>query len=120
MFYKGTEIKFIINLEAEGFSMDDDDFDIEVVSPKSRVKGCKRTPREDGPDVMIFKDADLVSSDSSSSGDPGGTWCAIAETKDLDIGELRVIATAYIPDANANDGIRVEVVPSPLGRLVNP
>ena len=43
-YYKGDEIKFAINLEAQGFSMDDDDFEVEVASPRGhhhgRLKQC--------------------------------------------------------------------------------
>ena len=115
MIYKGTEARFTIDLEAEGFSMDEHDFDIEVVSPKGSVKGSKRAGKRADSEVVIFKDTDIDSSDSDD-----GVWCAIAETKNLSVGELRVIATCYIPDANANDGIRIEVAPSSLDRLVNP
>lgn len=113
-FYKGDEIKFAISLEAPGFSMDDDDFDIEVKSGSTSVKGYKG---ETSQDLVIFKETD---SSSSSSEEESGTWYAIVDTKNLAVGKMRVIATAHIQDANANDGVRDSIAVSSLGQLMEP
>ena len=114
-FYKGTEVKFSINLTAQGFSMDDDDFEIEVVSPRASVKGYK-TPSQGSPtDLIIFRETD---SDSSSS-EETGTWYGVVDTSKLNVGEMRVIATAHIPDLNANDGVRDDISVAVLGTLAN-
>lgn len=108
---KGTEQKFAINLTAPGFSMDTDDFEIEVASPSESLKGYKNPPQGASTDVLIFKE----------TVDGASTWYAIVNTAAFTkTGELRVIATAHIPDANANDGIRDEVVKTSLGTLANP
>lgn len=116
--YKGTEVKFGIDLQASGFSMDADDFEIEISSPRGSVKGSKGNP-EPTSKVRIFKE-DSDSSSSSSSAETTGGWFVIAETDTLSQGELKVIATAYIPDANAADLIRKEVVVAKLDSLANP
>lgn len=92
-FYRGDEIKFSIGLQASGFSMDEDDFDIEVKSSKggTSAKASKESPAQDGS-LVIFKEE--------------GTWYAIVDTTNLAAGDLSVIATAHIPDEHANDGIR--------------
>lgn len=110
--YKGTEVKFKVELTAEGFSMDNNDFDIEVVSPRGSVTGSKTGSIADnnvtsnGNGVVIFKESN--------------SWYAIADTTDLAKGDLRVIATARIPDTNADDGIRNDVAVASLGTLVIP
>lgn len=113
---KGTEKKFAINLTVPGFSMDDDDFEIEVATPAESLKGYKNPPAGASTDVLIFSETA-----TPEEGDPVKTWYAIVNTGAFTkIGELRVIATAHVPDANANDGIRDEMAKVALGTLVNP
>ena len=109
-FYKGDEIKFAINLEAPGFDMDTDDFEIEVKSGNTSVKGYKTPPAgTTTPALVIFKE--------TQEGEATSQWYAIADTATLATGTMRVIATAYIVDANANDGIRKNIAVQPLGQL---
>lgn len=126
---RGTEKKFAINLAAPGFSMDDNDFEIEVVVGGESIKGYK-TPEEGAPtDVLIFKETTTVtvegseSSDSSSSASETevSTWYMIVNTAAFTkSGDMKAVATAHIPDVNANDGIRNEVTKTALGTLANP
>lgn len=117
--FKGTELKFAINLTAPGFSMDTMDFEIEVASPFESVKGYKNRSQGAETDVVIFKEENSVS-DSSSSGETG-TWYAIVNTGAFTkTGDLRVIATAYIVDPNADGGIRTDIAKAALGTLANP
>lgn len=118
-FYKGDEIKFAINLEAPGFSMDEDDFSIEVKSGNTSIKGYKNPTPGSPTDVVIFKETVTIPPEEE-----GGTpttkdvWYAIADTKSLAIGTMRVIATAKIIDAHANDGVRDNIAVSQLGKLI--
>lgn len=108
-FYKGSEIKFKVELTAEGFSMDDNDFDIEVASPRGSVKGSKTgtaTTNQGSVALALNKEGD--------------DWFAVADTNDLTKGELRVIATAHIPDTSASDGVRNEIDVQVLGTLLTP
>ena len=108
-FYKGTEIKFVVELAAEGFSMDDDDFDIEVASPRDSIKGSKvgsGTSKQGSAALALNKEGD--------------DWFAVADTNGLSKGEIRVIATAHIPDVSASDGVRNEIAVQTLGTLLIP
>ena len=118
--YKGTEVKFGINLAAPGFDMDTDDFEISIVSAATSISGAKGNP-DSSSKIRIFSEPSDSSGESSdSSGESGSNWYAIAETDTLKTGVLKVIAKAYIPDANAADGIRTEVAVAELGILANP
>lgn len=105
-FYKGSEIKFKIELEAEGFDMDRDDFDIEVASPRGSVKGHKNASQGEDNAVVIFKEND--------------DWFAIVDTTELPTGEYRVIGTAYIPDVHATGAVRTDIGVAKLGLLIEP
>ena len=121
-YYKGEEIKFAININAPGFDIDTDDFEIEVASPRNSVKGYKDATKAEDTALVIFKeesDSSDSTSDSSSSGG-GGQWYGIVDTATLNTGQLRVISKAYIHDTNANDGIRVSIDVKPLATLKNP
>ncbi len=123
-FIKGTKGKFAINIEAQGFSMDRDDFEIEVISTRESVKGYSSPKLGQSSGIVIYKEKATASStaedsDSSEEKETTGTWYAIFDTANLSVGPLRVVATAYIPDENDNDGIRKEVAVARLGKLIN-
>jgi len=125
-YYKGDEIKFAIDITAPGFDIDTDDFEIEVATRRSKVTGYKNVEKQEDTAVVIFRESALPDSNSDSSSsdtsqeDGNGQWFAIVDTSTLDAGEMRVIMRAYITDANANDGKRVNVDVKPLGTLINP
>ena len=107
--YQGDEKKFAIELTAPGFNIDTDDFDIEVKSPKSSIKASKGASTEQ---LVIFYETV-----TPAEGEPYKVWFGIVDTTTLSIGTLTVVATAYIPDANANDGVRRESDSKELGNL---
>lgn len=122
-YYKNDEIKFAIKLEAPGFAMDTDDFDIEVKSGNTSVKGYKDASKSQDTDVVIFKETETVQPETPEGEEPAdpvtvNTWYAIVDTSKLAFGKMRVIATAYIVDANANDGVRKNIAVQTLGNLV--
>ena len=112
-YYRGAEIKFKLELEAEGFDMDRDDFKIDVVSGNTKISGDKwnsqasdtTIPEEARQAVIIFRDPAL--SDSSN-------------TTTLAVGDMKLVAWAYVPDGNADDLIRTDIAVTSIGRLVNP
>jgi hypothetical protein len=114
--YIGEEKKFAINLSAQGFSMDDNDFDIEVVVAGQSEKGNKANSIEGSPIVIFSEDV------TPQEGDPFKQWFGIIDTSVFDkSGESKVIATAYVPDTHADDGIRKEIaVSKELGQFVLP
>ena len=117
--YKGDEIKFAINIEAPGFDMETDDFDIEVKSGNKSLKGYKDATKTEDTSVVIFKETTTVPPEEEG-GDPTtvSTWYAIVNTAELPLGQMRVIATAYIVDANADDGVRKSIAVATLDRLI--
>ena len=126
-FLKGSEAKFSLEIKADGFSMDTDDFEVEISTPGTSVKGYKNPEPGTPTDVIIYREPELsdnsLSGDSSSSSsepEPQGTWFVIVDTKSLNIGDIKVITTAHIPDAAANDGIRDDIAVTSLGNLANP
>lgn len=107
--YQGDEKKFAIELTAPGFDIDQDDFELEVKSPKVSIKASKKAPTTA---LCIF--AEEV---TPQEGAPYNVWYAIVDTATLSSGQIDVIATALVPDANANDGIRRESAVASLGTL---
>lgn len=124
--YKGEEIKFAINIEAPGFSMDDDDFEIEVKAGNTSVKGYKDSTKSQDTAVRIFYEEETIQPETGEDEEPQEpvtvkTWYVIVNTSTLAIGkQMRVISTAYIVDANADDGIRKSIAVATLDRLVDP
>ncbi len=191
-YYRGDEIKLAIDINAPGFDIDTDDFEIDVATRRSKVTGYKNVEKQEDTAVVIFKedaitvaarvvqvvndiqDLDesidyssypvyaVVNGESELYGFDGSQWTetgqvlqpgmfvilesnghayesddqlywtdkgvkntseqwfAIVDTSTLDTGEMRVIMRAYITDANANDGKRVNIDVKPLGTLLNP
>ncbi len=120
-YYKGDEIKFAIAIEAPGFNMDEDDFDIEVKSGNTSVKAFKTEGATYPQGLIIFKETPEQPEDEEEvEEETEGVWYAIVDTSYLATGNMRVIATAHIADANANDGIRNSIAVRQLGKLENP
>lgn len=115
IYYKGDEIKVAIQLGAEGFSMDTDDFDLEVKSGKTSIYGHKGAEVDPSSDIVIFKETV-----EQEEGEPVSAWYAIIDTANLATGQMRMIATAHINDANANDGDRKSIAVVLLGTLKEP
>ena len=123
--YQGDEPKFAIDITAQGFSMDTDDFDVEIISTTGgSLKGSKGGT---GTDVIIFSETEQITiPPAEDGGEPTvenkTTWYVIVDTsKELRPGgSLKVVATAYVPDAHANDGIRKQIVTGILDKFVAP
>lgn len=114
-FYKGDEVKFLLDITAQGFSMDDDDFEVEVRVGKKSVKGYKTPAQDDPNDLVIYRETTGQDGNETTS-----AWYAILDTSKLEAGDMRVIATAHIVDEHANDGVRNATAVAALGRLTNP
>jgi hypothetical protein len=120
---QGDEPKFAINLTAPGFSMDTDDFDVEIVSTVGgSLKGSKGGS---GTDVIIFSQTEEITvPPAEEGGEPTvqtvTKWYVIVDTSKelLPGGSLKVIGTAYVPDAHANDGVRKQTVVKTLDNFV--
>lgn len=86
--FVGTELKFKIDIEAEGFSMDTDDFNVVI---------CRRNVKQ------VFNKQDLIN-------DGEGNYYVCFDTADFGTGTISAIVTAYVPDTDFPDGLRTEVV----------
>lgn len=96
-YYRGTELKFKVTVTATGFSMANDDFKVEVKSGRSSI---------------TLEKEDLI--------EKSGEYYAVIDTNELPAGTLKLVATAYVPDSDADDGIRNEVAVTNLCQIVNP
>lgn len=113
--YQGDEGKFTFELKAEGFSMEDDDFEIEIVGLKGgSIKGYKTPPAgSEDTDVIIYSETEETQIPPAEEGgeptvETTTTWFVIFKTDKLTPGSVKVIGTAYVPDAKADDGIRTQ------------
>ena len=100
----GTLLKYKVEITAQGFSMDEDDFEIEVRRGKSSV---------------IIKKEDLIVNpveiEVEGSGSGEGTtetvneYYMLVDTEALGAGKYEVVTRAFVPDSDAPEGIRTEL-----------
>ena len=83
----GTGLKFAVNITAEGFSMEEDDFKVEFRCGRKKLELSKE-------DMSIGED---------------GAFIANVDTSLLGVGTLSVITTAYVPDEDWDGGLRTEI-----------
>lgn len=85
--YQGTELKFALDIDIEGFSMDSDDFKVTIKNTKSEIT----IPKSE----MLLTEND--------------EWLFTVDTAQMGTGDYYVIVTAYVPDTDFEDGLRTEV-----------
>ena len=85
--YQGTELKFTLNIQSEGFSMADDDFKVVIKNTKKSVT----IPKAD----MIL--------------DENENYLFTVDTGFMGTGEYWITTIAYVPDDDFDDGLRTEV-----------
>ena len=130
VFYKGEEKKFAINIEAAGFDMDTDDFEIEVTNGKQSFSVQKTGEptaagiwtNEDGSLVTFYEEKTVEVPAEEPGGEPTTNtvknWFCILDTQYFtNYGPLTVIGTAFITDAKAYDGVRTSIDEATLGTL---
>lgn len=86
-YYVGTDLKFKIDINAQGFSMQDDDFYITLAQGNYIVN----VPKEK-----------LVQNN--------GDFYLLVDTTSFKSGTIRMITTAMVPDDDFDTGFRREVV----------
>ena len=132
VFYIGEEKKFAIDIQADGFDMNTDDFDVEVTNGKESITVQKTGEpteqgiwtNEDGSLVIFYEEETVEIPAEEPGGEPTTnttkTWFGIIDTQYFTKnGPLSVIATAYITDAKAYDGVRKSIDTAILGTLKN-
>ena len=87
--YLGTELKFALEIESEGFSMDTDDFKVVIKSVKKKKE------------IVIPKEEMLL--------DENEKYLFTIDTEVLGVGDYWIYVYAYVPDEDFPDGIRTEV-----------
>lgn len=85
--YQGTELKFTLDIQSDGFSMADDDFKVVIKNTKKSVT----IPKAD----MIL--------------DENENYLFTVDTGFMGTGEYWITTIAYVPDDDFDDGLRTEV-----------
>ena len=83
----GSEKKFAVEVIAEGFSMEDNDFSLSIMKGHNVVKEIAKS--------------DLVVED--------GTWLLCVDTSELGAGTFDLAVTAEVPDSHFQDMKRTEI-----------
>jgi len=116
-YYKGTEVKFKVNLQCAGFSMATDNFQLKIVSGKTSVTIehiIEDTIGGSHEEVIVTPEG------CGSLSKVGDDFYAYVDTEVLAVGAVKVISTAQVDDSGATGGKRQEVSVSQLCNLVAP
>ena len=92
--YVGTKLKFFIEISSPGFSIEDDNFTVDIIR---------------GNNVIHFEKHELDFTDE------GFFLCF--DTSKLGVGIISAKVVAYVPDSDFDDGIRTEVVRVDLAKV---
>ena len=84
----GTEVKFAVDISAEGFDMDNDEFVLYLMKGRTIVKE--------------FTPEDLVL-------DIDGTYLLCIDTEEIGVGTFDLAVRAQVKDGNFTDGYRTEI-----------
>ena len=95
--FLGTELKFLVEITAQGFSMVDDDFIVAIAR---------------GPNVRVFTKGELIQDENDKF------YCCF-DTAEFGSGLYKAVITAYVPDDDFEDGFRTEVFQLDLIRIDN-
>ena len=91
MYYVGTDLKFAINITAEGYDMVEDDYEILLVCGLTKVQVAKN-------DIVDGEDEE---------GNP--THFLLIDSTQFPSGTLRLVVYAKVPDDDFDSGVRREV-----------
>lgn len=90
----GTEVKYLVEIQADGFDMARDDFNITLkLGSKSKT----------------FEKSDLVDDIEMVDGQQKHTFYLVFDSAEFGAGTLVAIIRAYVPDTDYPDNIRTEV-----------
>lgn len=95
--YLGTDLKFLVEMTAQGFSMDNNDWEVSVMC------GTKT--------VSTFGKQDCIRDDD-------GNWYVCIKATLLKKGDLTLVAHALVPDTDFEDDIRNEVDKEKVGKIL--
>ena len=97
-YYVGTDLKFALRINAQGFSQDEDDYDITLVCGNKKIN--------------ITKD-DIVRGEDNEH-------YLLVDTSQFSPGLVRAIVTAKVPDEDFPTGVRREVDRKDLCYIMKP
>jgi restriction endonuclease len=86
--FRGTGLKFRLNIEADGFNMNEDDFEIKVYTKSDHVISIPKN------DMQV---------------DDEGNYSFVIDSDKLECGQLVMETIAYILDDDFPDGTRKEI-----------
>ncbi len=86
-YFVGTDLKFAITINCEGFDMDSDEYELQLRCSNKKV---------------TLQKSDIVLGDQ-------GEHYLLVDTTQFPSGTLRLIVTAKVPDDDFDNGIRREV-----------
>lgn len=95
--YKGTELKFKLELKALGFSMDDDEFYLELYNSRSYREVIHKSDMEHGNDGWFFTFG----------------------TENFGTGVITMKVVADVPDGAFDDNLRTEVFKMELCKVLS-
>lgn len=107
-YFIGNDLKFRIDISATGFSMDSDNFTIDIYNGKNRHTLTKE-------DLIHVSDLDADSGEDGIGLDEG--WYLLINTKDFVPGLVWMSVQASVPDDDFPSGYRSEVATAPLCNL---
>lgn len=96
--YSGSGLKFKLLIESPGFSMEDNNFEIELFRERTSVK-------------KIIRKGDMFVHDD-------GSFIFTFQSEDFGPGEVLMKTTAHVPDSDFPGGIRKEVKVTTLCRVL--
>lgn len=95
--YLGTDLKFLVEMTASGFSMDDNDWSVTVYIGNKAVKEYDK---------------------SECVRDDDGNWYVCIQSDLLKKGDISLVGHARVPDTDFDDNYRDEVDKQLVGRML--
>ena len=92
--FEGTRVKYLVQIESSGFSMETDDFNITI---------------RRGKNERTFQKSELVEETVIQDGEEHKNYYLCFDTSEFGTGMAECIIRAYAPDTDFEDGFRTEV-----------
>lgn len=105
--YIGTDLKFLITIEAANFDMETDDFTVDIVRGLNRL-------HFDKSDLVVEEYTETVNNEEVTK----LHYYVCFDSAELGVGVVYAIVTAYVPDDDFDDGLRTEVYKIELCKML--
>jgi len=114
---KGTELKYKLEIESEGFSMVADNFKVELYNNRFHKEITKEEMIVEQPDPLPSSSSSSSSSSEEEPEEP--EYYFIFDTAEFGTGEITMKVTAWVPDFAFPDSLRTEVWKKVLLKVIN-